>query len=186
MRLLWQNSTIYRRYCRGRSGLKIWLNAFNALHLHHNLPRKPLYRAQAEGCTGKRGYWGRKGGERGKVGWRAHRRRGQSGVSARAQGLATGASPPAQSPVAGRGEHWGNRFQLRVASPTAQNLAAGVGGQVFLAQLAYLHMGVDLRSGYVGVPQHFLDGAKVCPALQQMRGKRMAQGVRVKVLHADG
>ena len=39
-------------------------------------------------------------------------------------------------------------------------------------------MGVDHRSGYIGVAEQFLNGADVIATLQQMCGKRMAQGMR--------
>src|SRR3954470_814015 len=37
---------------------------------------------------------------------------------------------------------------------------------------------VELRCGKVGVAQHLLYGAKICPALEQVRRKRVPQGVR--------
>ena len=41
-------------------------------------------------------------------------------------------------------------------------------------------MRVDLRGGHAGVPEQFLHGAHVRAALDQVRGKGMAQGVRME------
>lgn len=39
------------------------------------------------------------------------------------------------------------------------------------------HMGVDGGGGDVGVAQQHLHGAQVCPVVEQMGGKGVAQGV---------
>ena len=44
--------------------------------------------------------------------------------------------------------------------------------------MAYVR--VDLRGGHAGVPEQFLHGAHVRAALDQVRGKGMAQGVRME------
>ena len=40
--------------------------------------------------------------------------------------------------------------------------------------------GVELRGGNAGVTEHFLHGAQVSAGLQNMRGKRMSQQMRVR------
>ena len=65
-----------------------------------------------------------------------------------------------------------------------QPLRARVRVQIFLAQVAAIDVGVNLRGGDVGMPQDVLDDAQVRPALQHMRGERMAQRVRMQVVHA--
>ena len=49
---------------------------------------------------------------------------------------------------------------------------------VHVNQLGRIDMGVALRGAQLGVSQQLLDGAQVGSALQQMRGKRVAQRVR--------
>jgi hypothetical protein len=39
-------------------------------------------------------------------------------------------------------------------------------------------LGVDLGRADVFVSEQFLHGAEVCPAIEQMHGERVAQGVR--------
>src|SRR5690606_28473096 len=40
------------------------------------------------------------------------------------------------------------------------------------------HMGIDLRGLYIRVAKQLLHGANILTAFQQMRGKRMPQGMR--------
>ena len=40
---------------------------------------------------------------------------------------------------------------------------------------------VDLSGRNISVPKHFLDDAQVCAIAEQMRGKTMAQQVRINV-----
>ena len=47
-------------------------------------------------------------------------------------------------------------------------------------------MGVNLRGGQIGVAQHFLQTAQVCPALQQVAGKCVAEQMRVQRLGNAG
>src|SRR5206468_6814116 len=46
------------------------------------------------------------------------------------------------------------------------------------AEVVPIDVGVELRRGEVGVAEHFLHGAQVGPALEQMGGERMAERVR--------
>ena len=46
------------------------------------------------------------------------------------------------------------------------------------AQALIKHMGVDLRCRDIGMPEQLLYGAQIGPALQQMRGKGVAQHMR--------
>ena len=71
---------------------------------------------------------------------------------------------------------------LRPLSPVLirRGLAQGarVRGSVDLPQRIGRHLGVDLRRGYRGVPQQFLDHPDVCTALKQVGGEGVPQGVR--------
>lgn len=49
---------------------------------------------------------------------------------------------------------------------------------VDIFQAGAVHMGVNLGCGYIGVPEHDLDGAKIGPMLEQMGGKGMADKMR--------
>src|SRR5687768_6246905 len=49
-----------------------------------------------------------------------------------------------------------------------------------------IDVSVDLRRGNVGVAEHFLDGAKVGAALEQVGGERVPQRVRTHVLRDAG
>ncbi len=45
-------------------------------------------------------------------------------------------------------------------------------------QALALHMGIDLRRRDLRVPQHDLEGSKICPALQEMGRERVADHMR--------
>ena len=45
---------------------------------------------------------------------------------------------------------------------------------------------VDLRGRDIGVTEHLLDRANICPVLDQMRGKRMPKRVRRHAFEAAG
>lgn len=49
---------------------------------------------------------------------------------------------------------------------------------VLLAEMGIGQVSIDLRGGYTGVAQQFLNMAQRSPILEQMGGKTMAQGVR--------
>ena len=49
-----------------------------------------------------------------------------------------------------------------------------------------VHMGVDLRRDDIRVPQKLLHDAKVRSVLQQMRGKRVPQDMRVDLFPDPG
>ena len=42
-------------------------------------------------------------------------------------------------------------------------------------------MGIDLRGGNIGMPQHFLNGAEVCPVHQEIGGEAVPEFVRMNV-----
>ena len=46
-----------------------------------------------------------------------------------------------------------------------------------LTQALGLHMGINLSRGNVSVAKHLLDGAEICPALQQVAREAVAQHV---------
>ncbi len=52
---------------------------------------------------------------------------------------------------------------------------------VDLGEMLKIEMGVDLRRGDAGVPHQLLHPAQIARALQHMRGKRVAQPVRIDV-----
>src|SRR5256885_1826578 len=49
---------------------------------------------------------------------------------------------------------------------------------VHLPKVLAVHMRVDLRRRNVGMPEHFLDGAQIGAAFEQMRRERMAKRMR--------
>ena len=54
---------------------------------------------------------------------------------------------------------------------------------VDLDQLLHRDVCVDLRSRETRVAQQLLDVAQVCAAVEQVRGKRVSQGVWTDVVH---
>ncbi len=56
---------------------------------------------------------------------------------------------------------------------------------VYRAEVFPVDVGVDLGSGEVRVPQHFLDGAEIGSTLEQMGGKAVPKRVQRNPL-ADG
>ena len=54
-------------------------------------------------------------------------------------------------------------------------------GFVDLLEPFFVHMGIDLGGGDVGMTKHFLDDAEVGAAAEEVGGKGMAQEVRVGV-----
>ena len=72
---------------------------------------------------------------------------------------------------------------MRDAQPAAPLLVrAGVRLEGDHADVRAVHMGVELRGGDARVPQQLLHDAQVGTALQQVRGKGMAQGVGMQPL----
>ena len=51
-------------------------------------------------------------------------------------------------------------------------------GSVYLLQILTIDVGVDLRRRYVCVTEHFLHRSKIGSALEQMRRKGVAHGMR--------
>ena len=41
------------------------------------------------------------------------------------------------------------------------------------------YVGIELRRGEIGVPEHFLNRSQVCSSLEKVCGKRMAEQVRM-------
>ena len=63
---------------------------------------------------------------------------------------------------------------------------ARVGAEVLLADMRAVHVRVDLGRRDVGVAEHLLDGAQIGAALEEMGRERMAQGVGMQAVPADG
>src|SRR3954452_8931174 len=59
---------------------------------------------------------------------------------------------------------------------------AGVGGIVGFREVLKIEVGIDLSGRDAGVPEHLLNSAQVAARLQQMRGERVTQHVRMDVL----
>jgi len=53
-------------------------------------------------------------------------------------------------------------------------------------QSLLIDMRIDLRRRNIGVPEHFLDDAKIGAVAQQVRRKAVSQKVRVNVLFQSG
>ena len=60
-----------------------------------------------------------------------------------------------------------------------------VGGEVRLPATAIGDVRVELGCGEVGVAEHLLDAAQVGPALEQVRGKRVPEKMRVDALRVE-
>ena len=45
-------------------------------------------------------------------------------------------------------------------------------------QPRFYHMGVNLRCRNIGMAQHFLYAAQICPICQEVAGERVAQNMR--------
>ena len=58
----------------------------------------------------------------------------------------------------------------------------GVRLEVQLPTASIGYVRVELGRGEIGVAEHLLDGAEVCAALQQMRGERVPEQVRMDAL----
>ena len=58
-----------------------------------------------------------------------------------------------------------------------------VGAQIFPSYVGTVYMRVDLGRRYVCMPQEFLDHTQIGATLHQMRGKAVAQRVRVQALY---
>ena len=56
-----------------------------------------------------------------------------------------------------------------------------MGRIIDFGQMLEIEMRVNLRRGDAGVAEHFLDRAQIAGRLQDMRGKGMAQHVRMNV-----
>src|SRR5260370_19103183 len=69
---------------------------------------------------------------------------------------------------------WGATWSGLVLS---RGLGWGVMRFVNLLQAFFHDVGVDLRRGDIGMPQHELDGAQIRSAFQQMGGKTVPQHV---------
>jgi hypothetical protein len=59
-------------------------------------------------------------------------------------------------------------------------------GGIDLAQGIYRHEGINLGSGYRGMPEKFLNYSNVGPALEKVGGKRMPQGMWRNLPHDLG
>src|SRR6476619_3324456 len=71
--------------------------------------------------------------------------------------------------------------QLTVPEATEPvNSCARVKAIVDLSQTRFDYMSVNLCSRQIGVTEHGLDRAQICPTLQQMRRKRMTQNMRAE------
>src|SRR2546425_8859157 len=73
---------------------------------------------------------------------------------------------------------------LSIRESLQYRLGLRMGLVINLDQLFHRDVGVDLRRREASVAEQFLNITKIGAAVQQMRGKRMTQGVRADVVNA--
>mgnify|MGYP006913007000 CR=1 FL=1 len=57
---------------------------------------------------------------------------------------------------------------------------------IHITHFIHIHAQINLRSGNIGMSQHFLDASDVCSILQHMCGKRMSQCMRRDIMLNPG
>src|SRR5215204_4643400 len=88
--------------------------------------------------------------------------------------------PVKSSPIRPAGQPRTPSYWIWAGSPrtaVTRRLSAGMEAVVNGPQARFQDVGVDLRRGQVGVPQHHLDGAQVGAPVEQVGRERMADDV---------